>query len=77
MKDEMEFRSIEQVHLNRTIEEEEQNFKKIIRLNSQKKKLGNSIVLATKREKSGRFRKRGAHGLVVVCSGQLPQLFGC
>lgn len=34
MKDEMEFRSIEQVHLNRTIEEEEQNFKKIIRLNS-------------------------------------------
>lgn len=30
MKDEMEFRSIEQVHLNRTIEEEEQNFKELL-----------------------------------------------
>lgn len=38
-----------------------------------------SVSVATKREESGRFR--GAHGLVVVvvvvCSGQLPQLFGC
>lgn len=38
------------------------------------------MSVATKREESGRFR--GAHGLVVVvvvvvCSGQLPQLFGC
>lgn len=30
MKDEMEFRPIEQVHLNRTIEEEEQNFKELL-----------------------------------------------
>lgn len=38
-------------------------------------------MCAREREESGRFR--GAHGLVVVvvvvvvCSGQLPQLFGC